>query len=82
MGISTARRLFCFRGSRWVKSALINVTCGQNESAAKEKRQGRHPAAFDVESVPYFDRFTVFLSSAPGVNFATFRAAILMVAPV
>src|SRR4051812_50082819 len=26
--------------------------------------------------------FTAFLSSAPGVNFATFRAAILMVAPV
>src|ERR1019366_10049397 len=31
---------------------------------------------------PYFPRLTAFFNSAPGVNFATRRAAILMVAPV
>src|SRR6266705_4291584 len=34
-----------------------------------------------LEFVPYL-RFTAFFSSAPAENFATFRAAILMVAPV
>src|SRR6266446_3002043 len=51
--------------------------------AGKRKRQGRPPAVFEYPglSVPYF-LLTVFLSSAPGVNFATLRAAILIVAPV
>src|SRR2546430_198436 len=34
-----------------------------------------------LEFVPYL-RFTAFFRSAPAENFATFRAAILMVAPV
>src|SRR5579864_446900 len=49
----------------------------------KHERQDRPPAALQVGNliVSYF-LLTAFFSSAPGVNFATFRAAILMVAPV
>src|SRR5258705_9514056 len=47
------------------------------------KRQGRPlPSATYGIAGPYFPLFTVFLSSFPGVNLATRRAAILMVAPV
>src|SRR3984957_12047935 len=35
-----------------------------------------------IQDFLYYFLFTVFFSSAPGVNFATLRAAILMVAPV
>src|SRR6202044_2503924 len=53
----------------------------------QRKRQGRPPAVcVKIQSslFPVFRYFllTVFFSSAPGVNFATFRAAILIVAPV
>ena len=47
----------------------------------KEKRQDRPPAVRDQASSAYL-RLTAFFSSAPGVNFATLRAAILIVAPV
>src|SRR5579863_7492308 len=53
-------------------------------SIHKEKRQGRPPAVFrnrQFRILRYF-LLTAFFSSAPGVNFATLRAAILMVAPV
>src|SRR5580658_9258070 len=48
----------------------------------KAKRQGRPPAVFRKPGPNYFPRFTAFFSSAPAENFATLRAAILMVAPV
>src|SRR5579863_6918934 len=53
-------------------------------SIHKKKRQGRPPAVFfnrQFQIRAYF-LLTAFFSSAPGVNFATFRAAILIVAPV
>src|SRR5437764_3111747 len=49
--------------------------------AGRKKRQGRPPAVRG-NRIPNYFLFTAFLSSAPGVNFATLRAAILMVAPV
>src|SRR5713226_8457788 len=55
------------------------------ESSEQKKTAGPTPAAIDSTKEAcralYF-RLTVFFSSAPGVNFATRRAAILMVAPV
>ena len=50
-------------------------------SADSKKRQGRPPAVRRISPPNYF-RLTAFFNSAPGVNFATLRAAILMVAPV
>ena len=48
----------------------------------KKKQNGRaDPLPFHETEIPYF-LLTAFFSSAPGVNFATLRAAILMVAPV
>src|SRR5579863_3787648 len=64
-----------FRDSAMKAHGLLYVPAG------KEKRQGRPPAVSQIYSIPYF-LFTDFLSSAPGVNFATLRAAILIVAPV
>src|SRR5271167_2534431 len=52
---------------------------------AKQKRQGRPLPFSSFESSnqkPYLLRLTAFLSSAPAENFATLRAAILIVAPV
>src|SRR5215471_2179470 len=50
------------------------------------KRQGRPPAVLFHPSISvmlsYFPRLTAFFNSAPAVNLATRRAAILMVAPV
>src|SRR5205823_735844 len=46
----------------------------------KRKRQGRPPAVHEIE-IRYF-LLTAFFNSAPAVNLATLRAAILMVAPV
>src|SRR5207248_2283244 len=40
------------------------------------------PCRVGLQFRSYLARLTAFLSSAPGVNFATLRAAILMVAPV
>src|SRR6266581_9223619 len=53
------------------------------ESSAQKKTAGPTPAASIKEACRalYF-LLTAFFSSAPGVNFATFRAAILIVAPV
>src|ERR1700674_1711266 len=50
----------------------------------KAKRQDRPPAVSlsCKKSGPYLPLLTTFLSSFPGVNLATLRAAILMVAPV
>src|SRR5207302_4229365 len=45
------------------------------------KTAGPTPCRFHEIEWAYF-LLTAFLSSAPGVNFATLRAAILMVAPV
>src|SRR3984957_11759692 len=49
----------------------------------QQKTAGPTPCRF---TILHFDRnyflFTAFFSSAPGLNFATLRAAILMVAPV
>src|SRR5438128_7316467 len=49
--------------------------------AGRKKRQGRPPAVRG-NRIPNYFLFTAFFNSAPGVNFATLRAAILMVAPV
>ena len=49
--------------------------------AKQMKRQGLSPAVLFVDEF-YLPRLTAFLRSAPGVNLATRRAAILMVAPV
>src|SRR5271165_659614 len=52
---------------------------------AKAKRQGSTPcrlAYIQNFGAPYLPLLTTFLSSFPGVNLATLRAAILMVAPV
>src|SRR5438552_14176129 len=53
------------------------------ESSAQKKTAGPTPAASIKEACRalYF-LLTAFFSSAPGVNLATFRAAILIVAPV
>src|ERR1700731_4380808 len=48
-----------------------------------KKRQGPPPPPFcDLAFCQNYFLFTAFLSSAPGLNFATLRAAILIVAPV
>src|SRR6185312_15094359 len=49
--------------------------------ACRKKAAGVACRFINQKSV-YFPRFTAFFSSAPAVNFATRRAAILMVAPV
>src|SRR5438309_10603092 len=49
--------------------------------AGRKKRQGRPPAVRG-NRIPNYFLLTAFFSSAPGVNFATLRAAILIVAPV
>src|ERR1043165_4979134 len=50
---------------------------------ANKKRQARPPAAPIPKVEPsYLPRLTAFFRSAPAVNLATRRAAILMVAPV
>src|SRR5580658_1581179 len=57
----------------------------QQGSDRKAKRQGRPPAVSFVSKnsgARYLPLLTTFLSSFPGVNLATLRAAILMVAPV
>src|SRR6184192_1537303 len=49
----------------------------------KQLKNGRKAPPFLYRiSLPYLERLTAFFSSAPAVNFATFRAAILIVAPV
>src|SRR5713226_8058861 len=65
---------------------------GRRESPRRTRRKAsRHkqkngratdPAVSTFELGPYLLRLTAFLSSAPAENFATFRAAILIVAPV
>src|SRR5438132_2977881 len=45
-------------------------------------KNGRVFLCRDSRIVRYFPRFTAFFNSAPGLNFATRRAAILIVAPV
>src|SRR6266700_3442049 len=45
-------------------------------------KNGRVFPCRDSKIVRYFPRFTAFFNSAPGLNFATRRAAILIVAPV
>src|SRR5215469_15575284 len=52
----------------------------RDSSGTSKKRQGQ-PLPL-IEGLCYLPRLTAFFSSAPGVNFATRRAAILMVAPV
>src|SRR5258706_2785060 len=48
-----------------------------------KKRQDRPPAVCDLQNCgAYFPLLTALLSSLPGVNLATRRAAIFMVAPV
>src|SRR5579872_2396158 len=47
----------------------------------QQKTAGPTPCRSEILYPDYF-LFTAFLSSAPGVNFATLRAAILIVAPV
>src|SRR5580658_2283349 len=57
----------------------------QQGSDRKAKRQGRPPAVSVVSKMsgaPYLPLLTTFLSSFPGVNLATLRAATLIVAPV
>src|SRR5580704_1993886 len=64
---------------------LVPFAAGeQTRSPHQQKRQGRPPAVLfhrQFQICGYF-LLTAFFSSAPGVNFATFRAAILIVAPV
>src|SRR5246127_5076682 len=54
------------------------LSCVETE----EKRQDRPPAVSSKSGLFDYFLLTAFFSSAPGVNFATLRAAILMVAPV
>src|SRR5271165_6568219 len=54
----------------------VAFSCGQQKTAGPTPCRLHNP-----EIWPYF-LFTAFFSSAPGVNFATRRAAILIVAPV
>src|SRR5579871_2258947 len=72
------RRRFGRRGSRNPCSAPARWF---RVGAENEKRQDRPPAVGDRTGLDYF-LLTAFLSSAPGVNLATRRAAILIVAPV
>jgi hypothetical protein len=51
-------------------------------STEKQKRQGRPPAVSVITNRPPYFLLTAFFNSAPGENFATLRAAILIVAPV
>src|ERR1700733_2013249 len=64
------------------RPVCIVVDCRGFELARKKKRQGRPPAALRCLIRPDYFLFTDFFSSAPGLNFATLRAAILIVAPV
>src|SRR5438034_8153725 len=48
----------------------------------KNKNGRADPCRSPEKTWPYLLRLTAFLSSAPAVNFATLRAAILIVAPV
>src|ERR1700693_6643258 len=49
----------------------------------QQKTAGATPCRFTIlHSFRNYFLFTAFFSSAPGLNFATLRAAILMVAPV
>ena len=53
------------------------------EHARHTTKNGRaDPLPFAMQICPSYFLFTAFFSSAPGENFATLRAAILIVAPV
>src|SRR5580704_962712 len=58
------------------------VAAEHNPITGRTKENGRaDPLPFLIQTLRYF-LLTAFFNSAPGVNFATFRAAILIVAPV
>src|SRR5581483_770648 len=60
------------------QTALIGIS-----PPPRTTKNGRDdPCRFCFALWTYLPRLTAFFSSAPGVNFATLRAAILMVAPV
>src|SRR5581483_4471380 len=73
----------------------VLITAAVQELSSDRMKAGRHPHVPSqqyktagptpcrlVENRCGYFLLTAFFSSAPGVNFATFRAAILMVAPV
>src|SRR5882672_1498548 len=60
-------------GSVGAKIVLLKIKNGRADPL---------PSATSKTAGPYFPLLTAFLSSFPGVNLATLRAAILMVAPV
>src|SRR6185437_40811 len=53
-----------------------------SKRSRNRKTAGPTPCRFAIRKLDYLPRLTAFFSSAPAVNFATRRAAILMVAPV
>src|SRR6266404_4655897 len=67
-----------------VRSQKLAASQDLTPATRKAKRQDRPPAVSLCckKSGPYLPLLTTFFSSFPGVNLATLRAAILMVAPV
>src|SRR5439155_11279262 len=68
------------RSLRSSRSFSYPVVSGKQ--SGKEKTAGPTPCRFVRIQILHYFLLTAFLSSAPGVNFATLRAAILIVAPV
>src|SRR6266700_2222152 len=79
---SGALALLCVLCGFSLRSWRLNAFFVRSLRSPKTKRQGRPPAVIFEIKKPYLPRLTAFFSSAPGVNFATRRAAILIVAPV
>src|SRR5206468_11871613 len=73
--LRTLRIFFAISAVKGFKASL------RHKSSSKNKTAGTDPCR-RLKVNAYFPRFTAFFNSAPGVNFATRRAAILMVAPV
>ncbi len=61
---------------------LRRAAVGTSYQLLKTKNGRADPLPFANPSLLNYFLLTVFFSSAPGVNFATLRAAILIVAPV
>src|SRR5271156_5097849 len=61
----------------------VIVAAATNSAAPAGTKNGRaDPLPFAMQICPSYFLFTAFFSSAPGENFATLRAEILIVAPV
>src|SRR5438270_9855919 len=73
-----------FDSKGWPRDSATRASAAHRADAcsSRAKQNGRGQPAVEGLIPGYLPRLTAFFSSAPALNFATRRAAILMVAPV